>query len=165
MVRISQSPIHSRLGMVSIPLALILLGSALSPAPAAAQRKPKAEEEAPVFSDYRGIQIGMTTDDVHKKLGRPKEKDDTRDFFAFGDNESLQVVYDAAHKVATVSVDFLSGAADVPAARKVVGSDVEAKADGSMYKMVRYPKAGYWVSYYRGGGDAPMTSVTMQKIE
>ena len=65
----------------------------------------------------------------------------------------------------TVSVDFLSGATGVPVAKAVIGSDIEAKPDGSMYKMVRYPKAGYWVSFSRTAGDSPLTSVTIQKIE
>jgi hypothetical protein len=30
--------------------------------------------------------------------------------------------------------------------------------------MVRFPKAGYWISYNRTGGNSPMTSVTLQKI-
>ena len=102
---------------------------------------------------------------ARKKLGRPKDKGDAQDFFVFNDNETAQIVYDTAHKVVTVSVDFLTGASGVPVARAVVGSDIEAKPDGSMYKMVRYPKAGCWVSYSRTAGDSPLTSVTIQKIE
>ena len=30
---------------------------------------------------------------------------------------------------------------------------------------MRFPKAGYWVSYMRTAGDAPMTIITMQKID
>ena len=49
--------------------------------------------------------------------------------------------------------------------KQILGSDLEAKADGSVYKMVRFPKAGYWLSYNRTGGAAPMTSITLQKIQ
>jgi hypothetical protein len=166
MIRILKAPIHTLLSLVSVSLALSLLASVLSPARGAGQKKTKDEEESPVLSDYRGVQIGMTADEARKKLGRPKDKDDKGDLFVFNDNETAQIVYDAAtHKVVTVSVDFLSGAAAVPVARAVVGADVPAKPDGSMYKMVRYPKAGYWVCYSRTAGDSPLTSVTMQKIE
>ena len=39
------------------------------------------------------------------------------------------------------------------------------KDDGSVYKMIRFPKAGCWVSYLRTSGDSPMTIVTMQKLQ
>jgi len=29
---------------------------------------------------------------------------------------------------------------------------------------VRYPKAGYWVSYNRTAGNSPMITITMQAI-
>ncbi len=125
----------------------------------------EASEVPPVFHDYRGIGIGMLADDVRKKLGDPANKDDEQDFFVFNEKETVQVVYDKGHKVTTLSIDFMSGAAGVPTAKDVLGSEIQAKADGSMYRMVRYPKAGYWLSYNRTAGDSPLVSVTMQKID
>jgi hypothetical protein len=55
------------------------------------------------------------------------------------------------------------GGSDVPTPRSIFGADVEAKPDGSIYKMVRYQKAGCWVSYNRTAGDAPLVSITIQK--
>ncbi|MDT4951929.1 MAG: hypothetical protein QOJ02_67 [Acidobacteriota bacterium] len=43
--------------------------------------------------------------------------------------------------------------------------NIKAEADGSIRKLVRYLKVGYWVSYNHVGGDEPMTTVTMQKIK
>ena len=143
---------------------LLLLASVSGPA----QRKVATaanEEESAVFKEYRGVQLGMTADEVRKKLGSPKDKGDEQDFFVFGDNESAQIVYDATHKVVTISADFLPAAASVPTVKQVLGSDLESKADGSVYKMVRFPKAGYWLSYNRTGGASPMTSITLQKIQ
>ena len=165
MIRIMKTPTTTRIGLVSVSLALSLLAPVLSRAHGTGQRKTNAADETPVFNDYRGVQIGMTADEARKKLGRPRDKDDAKDFFVFSDNESAQIVYDTAHKVITVSVDFLSGASGVPVAKAVFGADVQAKAGGSTYKMVRYPKAGCWVSYYKAAGDSPMTSITIQKIE
>ena len=133
-----------------------------------AQRKaatPAGEEESATFKEYRGVQLGMTADEVRKKLGSPKDKGNEQDLFVFNDNESAQIVYDQTHKVVTISADFLSTDASVPTAKQVFGADAEAKADGSVYKMVRFPKAGYWLSYNRTGGTAPMTSITLQKIQ
>lgn len=147
--------------VAAISLLLMCSGSA----PAQRKGATPAEEATGVFKEYRGVQLGMTADEVRKKLGSPKDKADEQDFFTFGDNESAQIVYDQMHKVITISADFLSTDASVPTCKQVLGSEAEAKADGSVYKMVRFPKAGYWLSYNRTGGTSPMTSITLQKIQ
>ncbi|MGI8837290.1 MAG: hypothetical protein ACR2H4_11725 [Pyrinomonadaceae bacterium] len=148
--------------------AMVLMGTALSfltaASPAQAQRKTN-EVEAAAFYDYRGLQLGMLADEVRKKLGEPKDKGDEQDFYMFGDTETAQIVYDKTNKVVTISADFLNAGTTVPTAKQVFGAEVEAKADGSVYKMVRFPKAGYWVSYNRTGGNSPLTTVTLQKIQ
>jgi len=58
----------------------------------------------------------------------------------------------------------MSGASQIPDPKNVVG-ELEIKTDGSAYKLVRYPKAGYWVSYSRTAGKDPTTTITMQKID
>ena len=161
----SRTPVCARaVAFIVAATSLVLFSVGHAPA----QRKaamPAGEEEASPFKDYRGVQLGMTVDEVRKKLGSPKDKGDEQDFFVFGDNESAQIVYDSTHKVITISADFLSTEATVPTCKQVLGSEVEAKADGSVYKMVRFPKAGYWLSYNRTGGASPMTSITLQKIQ
>jgi hypothetical protein len=122
-------------------------------------------DEAPLFSEYRAVRIGMTSDEVRKKLNNPNDKSDEQDFFVFGDNESAQVFYDKTHKVFAISVNFLKDARELPTAKVVFGSEVTAKPDGSIYKMVRYPKSGCWVSFSRTAGDSPLTTITLQKIE
>ncbi|HEX6045456.1 MAG TPA: hypothetical protein VFZ22_13280 [Pyrinomonadaceae bacterium] len=130
-----------------------------------AQTKKSGGDDEPVFLDYRGVQIGWLADDVRKKLGVPADKGDEQDFYKFSDNETCQVLYDkTTRKVTAISVDFTSGASSVITPQQVFGSDIEAKADGTVYKLVRYPKKGYWVSYYRGGGNAPSITITMQKM-
>ncbi len=42
---------------------------------------------------------------------------------------------------------------------------MEAKPDGSAYKLVTYPRAGYWVAYSRTAGDEPLTIITMQRTQ
>jgi hypothetical protein len=123
------------------------------------------EDEAILFRDYRGVQLGMTADEVRKKLGDPKDKGDEQDFFVFNDTETAQIVYDKTHKVVTISADFMTVGDKVPTPKQVFGGDVEPKADGSVYRMVRLQKAGYWISYNRTGGASPLTTVTLQKIQ
>lgn len=127
------------------------------------KKSPVAEE--PVFTDYRGVQIGWLADDVRKKLGDPASKGDEQDFYMFGEKETAQFQYDkATKKVVAISVDFVNGASTVLTPQQVFGADIEAKPDGSKYRLIRYPKAGYWLSYSRTAGDTPIVTVTIQKM-
>lgn len=160
-----------RVFRISTSTALVLLTALLFqaslPISVAQTQKTRASsgEDAPLFHEYRSVQIGMTAEEVRKKLNNPSDKSDEQDFFIFNDNESVQVFYDKSKKVFAISVNFLNGARDLPTAKLIFGSDVPAKPDGSIYKMVRYPKAGCWVSFSRTAGDSPLTTVTVQKIE
>jgi len=133
--------------------------------PAQTTRTPAGGSDEPIFHDYRGVKIGWLADEVRKKLGNPADKGDEQDFYVFNENERCQVLYDkATRQVTAISVDFLNGASEVITPQQVFGADIEAKADGSKYKLVRYPKAGFWVSYSRTAGDEPIITVTIQKI-
>jgi hypothetical protein len=145
---------------------MIVLGAALTSLMTVpiAQSQRKAEDDSSVLHDYRGIQLGMLADEVRKKLGDPKDKSDEQDFYLFGETETAQIVYDKTRKVVTISADFLTAATGIPTCKQVFGAEAEAKADGSVYKMVRFPKAGYWLSYNRTGGNSPLTTVTLQRI-
>lgn len=146
--------------------ALMVLGTALTSlfSLPVVRSQHKSEDDSSVIHDYRGIQLGMLANDVRKKLGEPKDKSDEQDFYLFGESETAQIVYDKTGKVITISADFLTAGASVPTCKQVLGADVEAKADGSVYRMVRFPKAGYWLSYNRTAGASPLTTVTLQKI-
>lgn len=135
-----------------------------TPVVAAPAAKADPEDDAPAFQEFKGVRIGMTADESRKKLGSPTDKGDTQDFYLVSEKESLQVMYDAARKVSALALIYMNAGADAPTPKAVLGTDIEAKPDGSLYKLVRYPKAGYWVSYSRTAGDAPIVSVTMQKI-
>jgi hypothetical protein len=107
----------------------------------------------------------MSTDDVRKKLGDPKEKDDMQDVFVFSERESALIFYDKEHHVVAIRTDYIGEKNNAPMPKMILGVNIEAKQDGSLHKEVQYPKAGYWVSYTRTAGEAPMTIVTMQKIQ
>ena len=146
-------------------LALLLLAvpavcAAQGPAPQANQEK----TEEPPFHEYKGVRIGMTADEARKKLGNPTDKGDKQDYYALNDNESCEVYYDDGKKVYAVKVTYLGGNA-IPAPKTVLGMEADTQQNGSLYKMLRFPKVGYWVSYTRTAGDSPMTLITMQKIQ
>jgi hypothetical protein len=145
---------------------LVVLGfsiAGVSQAQTTQKRAALAPEEDPVFHEYRGVKIGWVADEVRKKLGSPANKGDEQDFYVFGEKETCQVLYDKG-QVTAISVDFMNGAKEVITPQQVFGADIEAKPDGSKYKLVRYPKAGYWVSYSRTAGDTPIITVTIQRL-
>ncbi|HST51609.1 MAG TPA: hypothetical protein VLJ61_06315 [Pyrinomonadaceae bacterium] len=145
-------------------LAAALLAFAAQGARAQNAAAPVADKDGPPFHDYKGVHIGMTTEEARKKLGNPADKGDAQDFYSFNDKESAQLYYDSDHKVFAIAVTYL-GSTIAPEPKLIVGSDADKKDDGSLYKMVRFPKAGCWVSYLRTNGDSPMTIVTLQKLQ
>lgn len=139
--------------------------AALAPAATPAAPPVAGEgEDQPAYHDYKGVRIGMSADEARQKLGNPTDKGDTQDFYAPSDNEAVQVFYDGSHKVTAVSISYFGNIGKAPSCKDVLGAEVEAAEGGRVYKLVRYPKAGYWVSYSRTGGDSPMVTVVMQKL-
>jgi hypothetical protein len=116
--------------------------------------------EQPLFSEYKGVRLGMTTDEVRAKLGSPTMKADDQDYYIFSETESAQIAYDGTRRVVTISIDYVSGAPDY---RNVVGQSIDQMQNGSLYKMVRYEAQGFWVSYGRAGANGTVT-ITIQKI-
>jgi hypothetical protein len=117
----------------------------------------------PQFAVYRGIQMGMSAEDVRAKLDHLQEKGKLQDFFVFSDKETAQVFYDTEGKVTAISIDYMGRDSNPPTPREVLGEDIQAKPDGSMYQLRRYPSVGYWVAYNRTAGDDPVVTITMQK--
>ena len=149
------NPLLARLRLtLFVALALALCGAA-----ARAQDEPKE----PPFHEFKGVRIGMSAQEAREKLGSPTEKSDALDFYNVSEKHTIQVYYDAG-KVSAIALIFMNAGADAITPKTVFGADIEAKPDGSMYKMVRYAKAGYFVAYSRTAGTEPLVSVTIQKI-
>lgn len=130
-------------------------------APAA---KAEPGDEQPPFQEYRGVRIGMTAEEARKKLGAPTDKSDAQDFYLISDKESVQLIYDGAKKVSAIALNYMNAGDKAPSPKAVLGEEIEARPDGSLYKLVRYPKAGYWLSYSRTAGASAMVSVMLQKM-
>lgn len=152
--------------VVSLSLTLILsgnegihipaCGAAAAPTPGAGEKKG--------FNDYKGVMIGLATADVRTKLGAPRDKADEMDLYIFSENESAQFYYGPAHLVTAIMITYTGDLKSAPTPRDVFGDDVAPKSDGSIFKMERYPKAGYWVSYNKSGGSDAVISIAFQKM-
>ena len=156
-----------------VPAILIICSSANAQTATPAQENvasvvnPKASSAAasnvPVFTDYRGIKIGMSADEVRSKLNGIK-KGTGQDLLTFSDHESAQIYYDDKNNVTAISIDYFGDKGGAPTPEAVLGTTIEAKQDGSMYQLNRYREVGYWVSYNRTAGDKPVVTITMQKM-
>ena len=120
--------------------------------------------QQPIYSDYKGVRLGMTAAEARAKLGTPAIKDNEQDYYIFSDRETAQIVYDAAGKVITISVDYLGGVG-APDPRTVVAGDLEETVNGNLYRIVHYQSQGFWVSYHRSAGPGVMVTITLQKMK
>ena len=121
----------------------------------------------PAIAELRGIAIGMTAEEVKDKLGKAKMADDAGFYYVFSDGESLRTALDADKKVRLIASIYTGNEKDTPKYEDVFGpaAAIEPQPEGKIYKLVRYPEAGYWVAYNRIiVGDEPMTTVTIQKM-
>lgn len=119
--------------------------------------------QQPLYTEYRGVRIGMKAEEVRTKLGEPLQKADDMDFYVFLEGKEMaQIAYDASLAVKAVSVDYLGGVG-APDYKLVVGPSVDLKPDGSIYKLIRYESLGLWVYYNRTGGEVPIVTITIQK--
>jgi hypothetical protein len=161
------SPASRRIVPLPLLALMFIVTASLGSTAIARAQKAAGDNKAdkPLYVEYKGVRIGMETGEVRKKLGDPTDKGDVQDYFVFSEKESAQVFYDKTHKVMAVSVNYVGEANGAPLPMVVLGTEIEAKADGALHKMVRYPQAGYWVSYNRTAGADPLVTVTMQKIQ
>lgn len=105
----------------------------------------------------------MSAEEARAKLGTPALEASDQDYYVFSENETAQIVYDTAHKVVTISVDYVGGIG-APNYKAIVGGELEQMANGSLYRIVRYENLGFWVSYNRTTGPVATVTVTTQKI-
>jgi len=117
-----------------------------------------------LIKDYRGVFVGTERDQVHQKLGKPKDESPGEDDFEPSDNESVRVFYDEAKKVKALVITYSGKLDTVPKPIDVIGEAIEPRADGGMYKMVRVEDKGFWVSYVKTTGDNPSVMITVQAL-
>jgi hypothetical protein len=152
--------------LLALAIALIAMAGLILSADGqsrASSTRVAAPAQQPLFTDFKGVKLGVGPEEVRAKLGNPVVKDQEMDYFVLTEDVSVQVVYDAMHKVKVISVDYPAGTTP-PDARVVVGSELENKPDGSAYKLVRYEAQKFWVSYNRSAAPASIVTITIQKI-
>lgn len=119
--------------------------------------------QQPLYTEYKGVRLGMTAQEVRTKLGKPAFTDNELGYFVFSETETVQIGYDAAGKVKTISVDYLNGTG-APEPRVVVGAELETKQNGALYRVVYYDNQSFSVSYSRTAGPVIIVTITITKM-
>lgn len=122
-----------------------------------------AKGQQPIYGEYRGVRLGMTTMDVRTKLGEPVMKSDEQDYFVISPSETVQVAYQA-QKVVTISTDY-TGGAGAPDYKSVVGDSLLQRPDGSVFSMVLHNSQGFWVTYNKSASTVPVVTITIGKMK
>lgn len=112
-----------------------------------------------LYKEYRGVRLGMTAAEARSKLGEPSFKGEDLDFYIFSENETAQIAYNTAHKVVTISTDYVGGIG-APDYKTVLGTELEDGPNGAKYKMIHYDS--YWVSYNKSL--MSVVTVTIQAV-
>lgn len=129
-------------------------------------QKENGKNNLPNWKSYKDVTLGMTADQVREKMGEPKSEDDESLFYMISETETAQFVLDANKNVRIISVIYTAEHIGAPAFADVFGKAAvaEPRTDGSVFKMVRFEEAGFWVSYNRMAGEKAMVIVIIQKL-
>src|SRR5438128_11853757 len=85
------------------------------PAARSFAQRPGPDNAQPVSSDFKGVRIGMRTEEVRKKLGSPRDKGDEPAFYVLNDTQAVPVFYDKASKtVMVIWIAFMAGPSQIP---------------------------------------------------
>lgn len=125
----------------------------------------QAAASVPLLKEYRKVSIGMTADTVRDAWGKPANEYSDGLFYELSDSETVQIVIGPEKKITAIAITFIKGKG-APSFADVFGEGVapEKRENGSVYRMVRYPDAGFWVAYYAGPSENADVSLTMQKL-
>jgi len=149
-------------------LLLLLLGvvaKGQGRAPAVKAARAHSEIQQPLYTEYRGVRLGMTAAEARAKLGEPVMKSNEQDYFVLPPNETTQIVYDASQKVMTISTDY-AGGVGAPDYKAVLGDGMLLqRPDGSLFRMEQYPSARMWVSYNKSATAVPVVTITIQVMK
>ena len=142
---------------------VVFVWSANAQGQRAAINNAAAAAQQPLYTDYKGVRLGMAIEEARTKLGKASFSDKDLDYYIISETETVQIAIDAQGKVKAISVDYLNGTG-APDPKTVVGADLEPRPDGTLYRMVRYESQGFWVSYSRTAGPVIIMSITIQKM-
>lgn len=148
---------------IGVILLLILGAIASGQTPVKKAALAPSQIQQPLYREYRGVRLGMTSAEVRAKLGEPAMKSDEQDFYILSPNETAQIAY-TGQKVVTISTDYTDGIG-APDYKSVVGEGLQQKPDGSMFKMMIYDSERFWVTYNKSASTVPIVTITIGNLK
>src|SRR4026209_1949109 len=108
--------------LIAALLLLLLAAVANGQTPTSSIRAIRTHEQIqqPLYTEYRGVRLGMTAADARARLGEPVMKSNEQDYFVLSPYETTQIAYDSFQKVTAISTDY-AGGVGAPDYRAVVG--------------------------------------------
>jgi hypothetical protein len=111
--------------------------------------------------EYKGVKLGMKTDDVHAALGKPETTGENQEEYKIGADDLMTVHYDSG-VVKSIQLYF-ADKTHAPAFKDVVG-DVEITQTDTGARRARRDMTSekFWVSMFQNK-DASVTTVTISR--
>jgi len=117
-----------------------------------------------VMKEYRGVRLGLSADEVHKLLGKPRvTSPDGAEDYVLNDENSVAIYYDANKTVNKIVLDF-TGEKAAPDWKEVVGN-AKVEDAGSGIKLAKYSsdEEQFSVTMWQKVGATVRTIITINK--
>jgi hypothetical protein len=143
---------------------LIVCAAGVQPAFAQETAKaggPPPASAAKVMREFRGIKLGLKSEQVHAALGKPESPGDEREEYKLSDDDMLTVHYDKG--VVRAIQLYFTNPKNAPAWAEVVGSaEVAENASGGKHARVVMREENFWVSMFQNK-DQTVTTITISR--
>jgi len=114
-----------------------------------------------VFSEYKGVKLGMKRDAVKTALGSPENSSDTSDDFKLTGDDTMTVHYDNG-EVKAIQLSFLDPK-NAPAWKDVVGdAPVSELSNGGKTARRTMEAEKFWVTIYQSK-EGTTTRITISR--
>ena len=118
-------------------------------------------QDRKVMSEFHGVRLGFTMEQVKAALGTPAMKADNREDFAFDGDNQLSLHYENG-VVKAMQISFID-ATKAPDWAQVVGdAAVEEMANGAKAARKVVKGENYWVTMYRSK-DGSIVRITISR--
>jgi hypothetical protein len=114
-----------------------------------------------VMRDFRGVKLGLKSEEVRDLMGKPKSSGKDQEDFNIGGDNLLTVHYDN-DTVRAIQLYF-ADPKDAPSWKDVVGdAEVTEMANGAKMTRVVLSEENFWITMYQSK-DSSVTTITISR--
>lgn len=101
-----------------------------------------------VMREYKGVRLGMKSEEVQAALGKPENKSEASEEYKLSGDDTLTVHYDSG--LVKALMFYYSDAKNAPTWKDVVGdAEVKVNENGSKFAKVEVSAEKFWVLMYQ----------------